>query len=169
MIDVDDTTESEIFPKGAVSNIQESIDHTNNWSTSNNLYLNLDKCKELQISFSKQSSHFQPLSIGEHRLELITECKLLGMIISDDLKWNKHIDNIVSRASKIIYFLVQIKRAKVEVNNLVKFYKTCIRSLLEYCWAFSTIAFLTISICAWKGYKIGVCPLFIQKPPMKTL
>ena len=89
---VDDTTESEIIPKGAVSNIQESVDHINNWSTSNNLPLNLDKCKELQISFSKRSSHFQPLSIGEHRLELITECKLLGMTISDDLKWNKHID-----------------------------------------------------------------------------
>ncbi len=55
------------------------------------------------------------------------------MTISDDLKWNKHIDNIVSRASKRIYFLVKLKRAKVEVNNLVKFYKTCIRSLLEYC------------------------------------
>jgi hypothetical protein len=54
---VDDTTESEIIPKGAVSNIQESVDHTNNWSTFNNLHLNLDKCKELQISFSKQSSH----------------------------------------------------------------------------------------------------------------
>ena len=132
---VDDTTESEIIPKGAVSNMQESVDLTNNWSTSNNLCLNLDKCKELQISFSKQSSHFQPLSIGEHRLELITECKLLGVTISDDLKWNKHIDNIVSRASKRIYFLVQLKRAKVEVNNLVKFYKTCIRSLLEYCCA----------------------------------
>ena len=79
---VDDTTESEVIPKGAVSNIQESVDHTNNWSTSNNLHLNLDKCKELQISFNKQSSHFQPLSIGEHRLELITECKLLGIYLS---------------------------------------------------------------------------------------
>ena len=57
------------------------------------------------------------------------------MIISDELKWNKHIDNIVSRASKRIYFLVQLKRTKVEVNNLVKFYKTCIRPLLEYCCA----------------------------------
>ena len=46
---VDDTTEPEIISKGAVSNIQESVDHINNWSTSNNLLLNLDKCKELQI------------------------------------------------------------------------------------------------------------------------
>ena len=57
------------------------------------------------------------------------------MTISDDLKWNKHIDNIVSRASKRVYFLVQLKRAKVKVINLIKFYKTCIRSLLEYCCA----------------------------------
>ena len=132
---VDDTTESETIPKGAVSKIQESVDHTINWSTSNNLHLNLDKCKELQISFAKQSNQFQPLTIGEHRLKIVTECKLLGIIISDDLKWNGHIDNIVSRASKRIYFLVQLKRAKVEVNNLVKFYKTCIRSLLQYCCA----------------------------------
>ena len=59
------------------------------------------------------------------------------MTISDDLKWNKHIDNIVSRASKRIYFLIQLKRAKVEVINLIKFYKTCIlvHIQLEYCCA----------------------------------
>ena len=79
----------------------------------------------------------QPLFIGEHRLKLITECKLLDMTISGDLKWNKHIDDIVSRASKRIYFLKNLlKRAKVEMINLIKFYiKSCIRSLLEHCCA----------------------------------
>ena len=132
---VDDTTESETIPKGAVSHIQESVDQIYNWTISNNLHLNLDKSKEIQISFNNQVNQFQPLTIGEHRLDLITEYKLLGLTIRNDLKWNGHIENTVSKASKRIYFLIQLKTAKVESKNLIKFYTTCIRSLLEYCSA----------------------------------
>ena len=54
------------------------------------------------------------------------------MIITSDLSWNEHINEFVKKASKRLYFLVQLKRAKLPRRDLVLFYATCIRSILVY-------------------------------------
>ena len=54
------------------------------------------------------------------------------MIITSDLSWNEHINETVKKASKRLYFLVQLKRAKLPRTDLVLFYATCIRSILVY-------------------------------------
>ena len=68
---------------------------------------------------------------------MVTSAKFLGMTITDDLKWNVHVANILLKASKRLYLLKQLKRANVDANSLIKFYCACIRSVLEYaCQAF---------------------------------
>ena len=52
--------------------------------------------------------------------------------MSSDLKWNCHITEIVKKASTRLYFLTQLKRAKIADKELVIFYTTCIRSSTEY-------------------------------------
>ena len=54
------------------------------------------------------------------------------MTITNNLKWNNHVDNIVSKASKRLYLIKQLKRADVDTKSLVQFYCSCIRSILEY-------------------------------------
>ena len=51
---------------------------------------------------------------------------------SVDLKWNAHVDEIVKKVNKRLYFLRQLKRAQVKSKELVLFYLTCIRSVMEY-------------------------------------
>jgi hypothetical protein len=46
-----------------------------------------------------------PIFIGDQEIERVSTYKLLGVILSDDLKWNNHIDYIVSKASKSLYGL----------------------------------------------------------------
>ena len=48
-----DTTFSEAVPEGSTTNIQDAIESVQTWSTINRLQLNVAKCKELAISFSK--------------------------------------------------------------------------------------------------------------------
>lgn len=59
---VDDTTASEIVPKGQLSSAQAIADKVVGWSHRNRLQLNPHKCKELRISSSKQSPDFTPCS-----------------------------------------------------------------------------------------------------------
>ncbi|XP_078361380.1 uncharacterized protein LOC144645704, partial [Oculina patagonica] len=52
--------------------------------------------------------------------------------LRNDLKWNDHIEIITSKAAKRLYLLRQLKRAAVSSNDLVLFYCSVIRSVLEY-------------------------------------
>ena len=54
------------------------------------------------------------------------------MNISSDLKWNYHISEVVKKARKRLFCLSQLKRAGLGPNELVQFYRTCIRPITEY-------------------------------------
>ena len=43
-----------------------------------------------------------------------------------------HIDQIIKKASKRMYFLIQLKRANVARHELILFYTSCIRSVMTY-------------------------------------
>ena len=60
----------------------------------------------------------------------MTSAKLLGVTIRSDLTW--HINEVIKKAAKRLYFLVQLKRAKVPLIDLKLSYITCIRLTLDY-------------------------------------
>ena len=105
--------------------------------------LNSEKCKEMIIDFSRNyslTSGIQSVTIGEQVLERVEHAKMLGVTISNNLTWSKHVDNIVSKAGKRVYMLYQLKRAGISQNDLVKMYVSIIRPVLEYaCPVWSTI------------------------------
>lgn len=129
---VDDTTVSEIINKNQASEAQSIADEVVQWSEINRMQLNADKCKELRISFAKHHREFSPIIVNSKCLDVVTSVKLLGLTISNDLTWNVHINDLVKKASKRLYFLVQLKRANVLPHDLVLFYIACIRSILDY-------------------------------------
>ena len=64
------------------------------WSSDNRVKLNSDKCKELRILFARNQL-------------LITRNQLLGVTVTNNLSLlNEHINDIVKKASKRLYFLV---------------------------------------------------------------
>ena len=65
-------------------------------------------------------------------LEVVKNPKLLGLTISDNLLWNTHVNEVVKKLSKKLHFLVQRKRAWLPPSYLVLFYKSCIRSAVDY-------------------------------------
>ena len=77
--------------------------------------------------------------INNQLFEVASAVKLLGVTITQDLKRNTHVENIVQKAAKGIYLLKQLKRADVDPKSLIRFYCSCIRSVLQYaCQAFHT-------------------------------
>ena len=129
---VDDTTASEILPKGNVSTAQNIADHIKQWSEGNRLKLHPDKCKELRISFSKDPVVLDQVILNGKEVEIVESAKLLGVIISNNLTWHAHIKEVVKKASKRLYYLVQLKRARLPVRDLVLFYTSCVRSVMDY-------------------------------------
>lgn len=98
----------------------------------NRLQLNSTKCKELRIHFGKEELDFSNIRINSCNLEITAHAKILGLTISNNLKWNQHVYNIVKKANKRIYFIIQLKRAKIPIPEILLFYCTCVRPILEY-------------------------------------
>ena len=128
----DDITVSEIVNKSEQSALQIDIDHISTWSRNNLFQLNPIKCKEMILSFTRPPAVYQPISINDQTLERVTSIKSLGAILTNDLKWTNHVNTVTSKASKRLYLLRQLKRADVGNVDLVNFYCSCIRSVLEY-------------------------------------
>ena len=129
---VDDTNVSEVVIKGRASNAQQIADNVAKWSSDNRVKLNSDKCKELRISFAKKESHFAAIVINDEELGLVNSAKLLGVTISNNLTWNEHINEFIEKVSKCLYFLSQLKRARVAKQDLVLFYTSYIHSIVTY-------------------------------------
>ena len=68
-----------------------------------------------------------------------TTHKLLGIIISNDLQWNKHIDYISEKASKRQYSLKILKKVGVNRLGIVKVYLT---TICRDCFFWSFVTFV---------------------------
>ena len=87
------------------------------------------------VDFSRnqgQSSDAQDIFINEKTLEKVSHIKMLDVTVSNDLTWNIHVDNIISKAGKRLYMLYQLKRGGISQRELVQIYIAIIRPVLEY-------------------------------------
>ena len=94
------------------------------------------KSAEMLINFM-QNDNFttRPIVLGNNTVKCVTTYKLLGIIISFDLKRNKYIDNISKKASKRLYSCIPwgfLKKVGVNREEIRKVYLTTIRPILEY-------------------------------------
>ena len=118
---VDDTTIAEPVAKNQASMIQDSVNELVALSDENKFQLNESKCKEMRISFAKTKADFAPIIINEKAIDVVSSVKLLGLNISDDLKWNCHVLEISRKAWARLYYLKQLKRASVATKDRITF------------------------------------------------
>ena len=129
---VDDTTIYEVIDKGQESCLQQVVDDLAIQARDDRFQLNERKCKELRMSFTRNKPKFDPILVNHQTLESVNSVKLLGLNVNSDLKWNVHVSELVRKVSTRLYFLRQLKKSHVITRELLLFYITCIRSILEY-------------------------------------
>ncbi len=56
--------------------------------------------------------------------------RFLGTTISQDLKWDNHIESIVKKAQQRLYFLRQLRKFNLPQELLIQFYSAIIESVL---------------------------------------
>ena len=95
----------EILPRNGISLLNVAVNDIHKFSIPHNMKLNPKKCKML-INFKKNDNFTtRPIVQGNNTFECVTTCKLLGIIIINNLKYNEHIDYISKKASKRFYSL----------------------------------------------------------------
>ena len=90
-----------------------------------------EKCISLLVTRSQTPFHTSYILKG-HTLESVTTAKYMGITISKDMNWDIHINNITSKANKIIGLLGRnLPIQNTETKTLA--YKSMVRSNMEYC------------------------------------
>ena len=62
----------------------------------------------------------------------VSSFKILGVIVSNNLKWTEHVHYISAKANSRLHFLKQLKRAGLSNDDILHFYLAVIRPVLEY-------------------------------------
>ena len=94
--------------------------------------INPNKTKDM--SFNKSWKFDYPPEVhfsNKEHLEVITEIKLVGVIISDDLKWQKSTDYICQRARGKLWTLRRMKKMNLDQAHIFDVFTKEVRSLLE--------------------------------------
>jgi hypothetical protein len=52
-------------------------------------------------------------------IDVIHHAKILGFTLSDNLQWNNHVNEVIKKANKRLFFLVQLKRATMFRQNML--------------------------------------------------
>ena len=129
---VDDTTLTEILSRNSVSEMQGIIEDILVSSSLNAMNINPHKTKEMLIGAAINRYPPPRLSVNGALVERVQSFKILGIYVSSDLKWSHHIDMICLRVASRIHFLKQLKRAGATIQDLMCFYMTVIRPVMEY-------------------------------------
>jgi hypothetical protein len=89
---------------------------------------NVDKCHYMSTYQTHEAGNY---TIDNQMLTKVEETKYLGIIISSDLRWNKHVDDIINKASSR---LGTIKRNLGMTSSSTKAlaYTIVVRPALEY-------------------------------------
>ena len=101
------------------------------WSTKWLVNFNPQKTETISISRKLNKPHQPNLIMNNNIISTVTEHKHLGLQLSDDGNWNKHVDMITKKAFSRVSILRKFKFI-LDRKTLEKIYITFIRPLLEY-------------------------------------
>ena len=93
--------------------------------------LNTEKTKIMLFNFTRKYQFTSNLSLNDKNIEVVDHTKLLGTIITSDLKWNKNTDDIVKRSYARMQILHKLSQYNPDKKDMLHIYKLYIRSLLE--------------------------------------
>jgi hypothetical protein len=121
---------SDISMKEEFANIQD-------WACRNKMVINLSKTKEIVFRRPHPGKFSLLPSIDE--VEIVREAKLLGVILTDNFSFDKHVNSILATCSRRFYLLKLLRDGGMPVDKLNVVFCALIVNRLSYClsaWGF---------------------------------
>ena len=119
------------------SSLQNDLKNIEKWCQVNKMIINVEKTKAMVISTKqKQTRSIENfnlnLFLNDSKLKLVTEQKLLGILVTNTLNWNEHVNHVCKKISKGIFALKKLKLyMDLKTRNL--FFNAYILPHFDYC------------------------------------
>ena len=109
------------------------VKDTELFAKENRLIINKQKTKVISFIKSRKYDFPPEISFADGtNIEYVEEIKLLGVIVSQDLRWNKNCNYICQKARAKLWILRRMMKLKITIYQLFDIYTKEIRSILEY-------------------------------------
>ena len=122
--------EQELHPQD--SQVQAQLSEIEQYARTNQMKINHKKSKVMLFNTANKSDFSPVLNMDGVVLEVVEEMKLLGVIITNDLKWHQNTLNITNKAYKRLWILKRLKQMGASNSVLINVYSKQVRSVLEY-------------------------------------
>ena len=110
---------------------QEYLDYIQEWTRKQKMILNQKKTKMMIFNFTDNYKFTARLELNSEQLDVVQKAKLLGVIITDDLKWDENTTALVKRANARLELLRKVASFSTAWEDLKCIYILYVRSILE--------------------------------------
>ena len=95
------------------------------------MILNAKKTKVMLFNFTDKYKFTTRLKLDNNALEIVNQAKLLGVLITDDLKWDANTELLVKKANMRMELLRKVSKFTSSIEDKRTIYILYIRSILE--------------------------------------
>ena len=110
---------------------QDTLNFISNWTKENQMKLNAKKCNYMVFSRSEEKFATR-LTVDNVKLDRLSESKILGLYLSEDMSWARNCKEICMRAYSRMQMITKLKYVGVKTEDLLEIYILYIRSIAEY-------------------------------------
>ena len=100
------------------SQVQTQLNELSCYAQTNRMKINHKKLKVMLPNTSNKNDFSPELKIDAVLLEMVKELKLLGVIVTSDLKWHRNTENITKKAYKRLWILKRLKPMGASTINI---------------------------------------------------
>ena len=124
-----------ILPQLVISNdsalLQQDLTALERWEETWQMTFQPAKCTFIRISTNRRQIVNTSYQLHGHTLEVVDSSKYLGVTISEDLTWRKHIEDSATKTNKTLGFVrPNLSECTSQVKSVA--YTTMVRPRLEY-------------------------------------
>ena len=131
----DDVTILHFVRETGDESLQSEWDHVTSWSSRIGLPVNAAKCAVMDY-VTKSGLTLPPVRVSPNAsLPSVSSLRLLGVILSCDMRWHEHVNHVITKATKRLFVLRFMRKATCPSATILQAYDAFIRPLLLYCFS----------------------------------
>ena len=124
---------SELYLPKEKNLLQHQLNEFESFIIRNKMVINNDKSNILLFNMSQKYRFPPELSFSDHELlKVVDSAKILGVIVSNDLRWKLNTNYITDKARKKLWIIRRLCKLGVNQKFIIDVYNKEIRSILEY-------------------------------------
>ena len=129
---VDDKTLALSYSGDQTQTLQNTLDLELEHTNQNKMTINEKKCNIINFNFSKNNKNPENLNFNGKTIQTVDKIKLLGVILTNDLKWFENTTHVCSKVNRKLFIISKLKHFGLQKEELVKAWVSILRPNTEY-------------------------------------